>query len=92
MIRSRTAIALLSTALSAGCVSASAQKVRLTANKDQVKDCKLLGTVGDSWRDAEKKTRANDIATAAGVSPDTIFVLDVEHGEDQVYTCPATPK
>ena len=92
MIRFRTTIALLSMALGVGCVSSSAQKVTLTADKDKVKDCKLLGTVGDSWRDAEKKTRANDLAKAAGVPADTVVVLNIEHGEDQVYACGTSSK
>ena len=87
MIRFRTAIAMLSTTLAVGCASGSAQKVRLTTNKDQVKDCKLLGNVGDSWRDVEKKNRANDIAEKAGVPSDTVFVLDVDGGPDEVYSC-----
>ena len=89
MIRFRTAIALSSIALAVACASGNAAKIRLTADKDQVKDCKLLGTVGDSWRDVEKKNRANDLAAAAGVPADTVFVLDVDKGEDQVYACPS---
>ena len=92
MIRVRTALALLSTALAVGCATGSATKVRLTENKDQVKDCKLLGNVGDSWRDAEKKTRANALAEAAGVPPDTVFVLDIQGGPDEVYACPPSSK
>ena len=91
MIRSRTAIALLSTTLAVACASGNAQKVRLTDKKDQVKDCKLIGNVGDSWRDVEKKNRANALAEAAGVPSDTVFVLDVDGGADEVYSCPASP-
>ena len=92
MIRFRTAIALLSTALAVGCASGNAGKVRLTDKKDQVKDCKLIGNTGDSWRDAEKKTRANAIAEKEGVPSDTVVVLDIEGGADEVYACPPSSK
>ena len=91
MIRFRTAIALLSVILTVACASGNAAKVRLTTSKDQVKDCKLLGNVGDSWRDVEKKNRANAIAEAAGVPSDTVFVLDVDGGPDEVYSCKPSP-
>ena len=87
MITLRRAIALLSATLAVACATGSATQVRLTDNKDLVKDCKLLGTVGDAWRDAEKKNRAADLAKAAGVPADTVIVLDIEHGEDEAYSC-----
>src|SRR5215510_961933 len=79
-----------------GCASSGATGVTIAANKEGVKGCQLVGTIGGgAWREEEKKNIGADLAKQHNVPADQVVVLNIEGADDEAYYCPApgvTPK